>query len=70
MDSSNSDSSSGRSRDSGDASQASDAEESDGWKPDSAKNKDAKYRKKRTKVIPTTSGQLAEQTVALMKRIP
>ena len=49
---------------------ASDEVLSDGWQPESAKKKDAKCRKKQTKVIPTTSGQLAVQTVALTKRVP
>ena len=40
--------------------------ESDGWEPESNR----KRRKRQTTVIPTTSGQLAVQTVSIKKRIP
>ena len=40
--------------------------ESDGWEPESNRRR----RKRQTTVIPTTSGQLAVQTVSIKKRIP
>ena len=44
--------------------------QSDGWQPEAAKKKDARCRKKQTKVITTGVGTLSVKTVSLKKRIP